>query len=62
MKFELNINEEKMLREWEENHKCRARGKSSCGGETTISFTPTGIGLAVEATCICGEKIDIREL
>lgn len=62
MRFELNIEEIKKLREWEQNHKCSARGRSSCGGETTISFTPTSIGVAVEATCICSAKIEIREL
>lgn len=62
MKFELTIEEEKMLRTWEQNHKCSLRTKSCCGGETTISFTPTGIGLFIEATCLCGAQIDIRGL
>jgi len=62
IKFELSNEEERTLRKWEENHKCPLRSKSCCGGETTICFTPTSIGVAVDAKCICGAKIELREL
>lgn len=38
MKFELT-EKEKMVQEWEVNHKCTVRNKSCCGGEITYSFT-----------------------
>lgn len=62
MKFELTLEEEKIVREWVENHKCTARNKSCCGGEITYSFTPTTIGTAVDASCICGQTLIVREL
>ena len=62
MKFELSKDEEKMICDWETNHKCNARGKSCCGGEITYSFTPTSIGTAVVVQCICGETLTVREL
>ena len=62
MKFELSKEEEKMVREWEENHKCTERNKSCCGGEITYSFTPTSIGTAVDAVCVCGQSLTVREL
>ena len=62
MKFELSKEEEKMVHDWEESHKCTARNRSSCGGEITYSFTPTSIGTAVDAVCICGQTLAVREL
>lgn len=29
------------------------------GGALTYSFTPTGLGLVVEISCACGEKINV---
>ncbi len=62
MKFELSKEEEKMVEEWELSHKCTERNKSCCGGEITYSFTPTSIGTAVDATCVCGQTLTVREL
>ena len=62
MKFELNMEEEKALKKWEETHTCNLRGKSCCGGETTVSFTATSLGMAVTASCICGAEIELREV
>ncbi len=63
MKFELTEDEVKVLREFEENHKCPCKHRQGpIGGLVTISFTPTTIGTVVEAECLCGEKITIRDL
>ena len=62
MKFELTLEEEKMVRAWELSHRCTEPRKSYCEGKIRYSFTPTDIGTAVDVTCICGKKITIREL
>ena len=62
MKFELSKEEEQMVRDWEETHKCNERNVSCCGGETTYHFTPTSVGTAVDVTCICGQTLTVREI
>lgn len=62
MRFEITLEEEKILKEWEQNHKCRLRGKSCCAGETTVSFTSTSLGMAINAKCVCGAEIELREV
>ena len=48
---------------WVENHECPCRGiRFARGGETSIIFTPTSAGTIVEARCICGARIKVREV
>ena len=62
MKFELNKEEEKMVCDWKEKHKCTERNVSCCGGETTYYFTPTFIGTAVTVSCVCGQTLTVGEI
>ena len=50
-----------------ETHECKCRvgerpSRSCCSGEISVIFTPTSIGTAVSAACICGEKLELDNL
>jgi len=46
--------------QWLKNHKCNSSA-GVIGGEISVKFTPTGLGLLVQAECICGEKINLTD-
>ena len=60
--FKLNQKESEDATNWALTHNCTCKNKSCCGGEVSITFTPTSIGTAVELYCICGAKHTLREL
>ena len=62
--FKLTDEEYNTIKEWANNHKCPCkcgdrRSLSCSGGEISVTFTPTAIGIVISANCICGEKIII---
>ena len=60
--FSLTDDEYEFVNRWEETHKCSCRGKSCCGGEMSITFTPTSIGTHISVKCVCGQEIEVREV
>lgn len=60
--FHLTDEEYSKVKHWAKSHKCKCRSKSCCGGEISIIFTPTTIGIAKSAKCVCGEKLDLDTL
>lgn len=61
-KFCLTEEEYDILNKWAESHECKCRGKSCCGGEISVTFTPTTIGTHISAKCICGQEIEIADI
>ncbi len=65
--FSLTEEEYESIKNWAETHKCKCRigdrpSRSCCGGEISVIFTPTSIGTAISAKCICGEKFELDNL
>ena len=65
--FSLTDEEYSLIKEWADNHDCTCRvgnrpSLSCCGGEISIIFTPTTIGIAKSAECICGSKLDLESI
>ena len=58
MKFELDDEQVKKLNEWRKH--CNT-GAGAIGGRISVSFTNTGFGQIVEATCICGKKLGLTD-
>lgn len=53
IKFEINSQRENEIKEWDQ---CVTNDVS--GGRFSYTFTPTGIGTAIEVTCdICKRKL-----
>lgn len=60
--FDLDKEESKRLREWDEAHECELKEYSGAiGGRLTYQFTPTGLGCVVKIICGCGEEIDVTD-
>ena len=65
--FKLTEEEYKTIEEWANTHECSCKhgnrsSRSCCGGEISVIFTPTTIGTAVSARCICGDEIELDNL
>lgn len=60
--FWLTDEEYDLVKSWADTHECKSRGKSNCGGEISIIFTPTTIGTHKSAKCVCGEELKIAEI
>ena len=60
--FKLSDEEYENLKKWAETHECGNRGMSCCGGEISITFTPTTIGTHISAKCVCGKEFEIAEI
>lgn len=65
--FYLTDEEYKIIEEWANTHECSCRrgnraSRSCCGGEISITFTPTTIGTVISASCICGKEIELDNL
>lgn len=62
--FCLTDEEYSAIKEWADTHECNCRSsnrpsKSCCGGEISVIFTPTTIGTAISARCICGKEFEL---
>ena len=62
--FSLTDEEYNMIADWANTHECTARygnrrSLSCCGGEISVTFTPTTIGTCISATCICGKTFEL---
>ena len=65
--FSLTDEDYAQIKEWADTHECTARCKdkdslSCCGGEISVIFTPTTIGTAISAQCICGKTFELDNL
>ena len=65
--FWLTDKEYNIIKEWANNHKCTCKqggkpSRSCCGGEISITFTPTTVGTTKSARCICGEVLQLDNL
>jgi len=65
--FCLTDEEYNNIKVWADTHKCSYRrgnrpSSSCCGGEISVIFTPTTIGTAISARCICGEELELENL
>jgi len=60
--FHVTDNEYDFINRWAKSHNCSCRGKSCCGGEISIKFTPTTIGTHISAKCVCGQEIELAEI
>ena len=65
--FCLTENEHKTIEKWANTHECSCKSanrpsRSCCGGEISVIFTPTTIGTAISARCICGKEIELDNL
>lgn len=65
--FHLHDDEYDAIKNWAENHNCKCRvgdrpSRSCCGGEISVIFTPTSIGTAISAKCVCGEEFELDNL
>jgi hypothetical protein len=60
MKFELTKEQLARFKEWDNNHRCDAY-LNAIGERVSFKFTPTGLGMIVDAECICGEKLSLTE-
>ena len=60
--FKLTDEQYELINKWADNHKCSCKNRSCCGGEISITFTPTTIGTEISAKCICGETIIVDDL
>ena len=63
--FELDNEQENLLRDWQENHDCKYRleneyrNTGSFSGADTFTFIPTTVEEIVIVKCACGAKIDL---
>lgn len=66
--FCLTDEEHKAIHKWADEHECSCRcdggrpSRSCCGGEISVTFTPTTVGMAKSARCICGKELDLNTL
>lgn len=60
--FHLTDEEHDAINKWAETHNCPSRNRSCCGGEISVTFTPTSIDTFVSAKCVCGAKLELEEL
>lgn len=65
--FHLNDDEYDAIKNWAGTHDCKCRvgdrpSRSCCGGEISVIFTPTSIGTAISAKCVCGEEFELDNL
>lgn len=64
--FQLTDDQYIKINEWANTHNCSCRlpdgrpSRSCCGGEISITFTPSAIGTFITAKCICGDQINIK--
>jgi len=66
-KFCLTDEEYETIEKWANTHECNCRhenrpSRSCCGGEISVIFTPTSIGTAISARCICGKEFELENL
>jgi hypothetical protein len=64
MMFVLTDSELADIKKWHERHTCPYKGVehvNGTGGNTTYSFTPTGIGTIIKAKCSCGAEMDFTD-
>ena len=69
--FTISDKQNTDIREWRNTHECTLRTSEhgvkdeiyvgAIGGAITYMFTPTGLGICVEAQCACGEKINVTD-
>lgn len=62
--FCLTDEEYDIIEKWANTHECSCRhgdrpSRSCSGGEISVTFTPTTIGTAISARCICGKEIKL---
>ncbi len=62
--FYLSDEQYETIKTWAESHECKCKygnrpSRSCCGGEISVTFTPTSVGTFISASCICGEQIDV---
>ncbi len=71
MKFETDDYNHEKINEWMQEHVLTCKlwqpneegflPQGAAGGALTYCFTPTGIGLAVEIRCACGESKNVTD-
>jgi len=69
--FTIDDKQATQIKKWKKEHKCSLRTSDrgieeeiyvgAIGGAITYCFTPTGIGIIVEAKCACGEKLNVTD-
>ena len=65
MIFKIEGKELETFKKWDEEHKkkCKAYKKDvAIGGRLSFIFTPTSVGDAIVAKCICGKKVNITDI
>ena len=65
--FTLTDEEYAQIEKWADTHDCACRhgkrpSRSCCGGEISVTFTPTSIGTFVSVECICGAKLELDNI
>ena len=65
--FCLTDEEYETIEKWANTHECSCRhgdraSRSCCGGEISVIFTPTSIGTAISARCLCGKELELDNL
>lgn len=65
-KFELSEDQYNKIEFWDKAHKCSLQPKygmrkycGAIGGAISMTFTPTSLGMVIEAKCACGNSIDV---
>lgn len=65
IRFILDDEQEKKVRDWQKNHECKyrmpdgARRGGAFGDIETYCFVPTSIGIVTVVKCACGAEIDV---
>ena len=57
--YELSDDEKKEIEDWLDDHECTLEEPSCCGGEYSIEFTPTSIGMGICVKCACGKMHEL---
>ena len=65
--FCLTDDEYSTIEKWANTHECSCKhmdrpSQSCCEGKISVIFTPTTIGTAISARCICGKEIELDNL
>ncbi len=60
MKFELTPEQAQEYNTWDHFHCCN-EDAGTIGGKVSFKFTPTGLGVCVQAMCICGAVLDLTD-
>lgn len=65
--FSLTDEQHSQIKEFADTHECTARhgtrpSRSCCGGEISVTFTPTSIGTAISARCVCGKTLELDNI